>query len=103
MLREPPSCVLGLDWVHVQANVVIPREIMYGGFVRWYRKHLGEGFVVNVRTCTRKSKQNSVSGTSLEERNSLFVTDGPPALMRSYPQEDYVVRLEMHRESASSS
>jgi len=48
MLGESSPCVLRLGWVHVQPNVVVPREIVYGGFVRWYRKHLPEGFIVNV-------------------------------------------------------
>lgn len=48
MFRESPPCVLGLNQVHVQPNVVVPREIMHRGSVRRYRKHLHEGFVVGL-------------------------------------------------------
>lgn len=47
MLRESPSRVLRLDRAHVQPNVVVPREVMYGCFVRRYREHLRKRFIVN--------------------------------------------------------
>lgn len=95
MLREPPSRVLRLGRVHVQPNVVVPREVMYGGFVRWYRKHLPKRFIVtfvpkNARLAPRESRSKN--------RNPLFVTDGPPTGCCHIPQEDDVVWLEMHRE-----
>ena len=48
MLPESPSCVLRLGWVCVKPNVVVPGEVMHGGFVRWDRKRLREGLVVGV-------------------------------------------------------
>ena len=45
MLPESPSCVLRLGWVCVKPNVVVPGEIMHGGFVRCRKR---EGFIVGV-------------------------------------------------------